>query len=170
VKAECRFTEDDYVKGMQFHAWRQSIGKPTLMAARAITAILVLGAWWTSRDTAPMFALSLMILALVILVMLPALQMYILVPYSARRMYRQYKAIQEPLTYELSEDGLLISSVEGEMTLLWRMILRWRQNDQFVLIYKMPVLFYVVPKSLAQQGFDIPLLVQRLAERVGKES
>jgi hypothetical protein len=111
-----------------------------------------------------------MILALVILVMLPALQMYILVPYSARRMYRQYKAIQEPLTYELSEDGLLISSVEGEMTLLWRMILRWRQNDQFVLIYKMPVLFYVVPKSLAQQGFDIPLLVQRLAERVGKES
>jgi hypothetical protein len=69
----------------------------------------------------------------------------------------------------LSEDGLLINSVEGEMTLLWRMIFQWRQNDQFVLIYKMPVLFYVVPKSLAQQGFDIPLLVQRLAERVGPE-
>jgi hypothetical protein len=170
MKAEYRITEDDYARGMQLHAWRQFIRKPAVMAARAITAILALGAWWTARDAAPMFALSLMILALMILAILPALWMYILVPYSARRMYRQYKAIQEPLAYELSEDGLLITSVEGEMTLLWRMILRWRQNDQFVLIYKMPLLFYVVPKSLAQQGFDIPLLVQRLAERVGKES
>jgi hypothetical protein len=33
----------------------------------------------------------------------------------------------------------------------------------------MPVLYYIVPKSIERDGFDIPLLVQRLAERVGPE-
>jgi hypothetical protein len=30
-------------------------------------------------------------------------------------------------------------------------------------------LFHIVPKSIAQEGFDIPLLVQRLGEHVGPE-
>ncbi len=106
---------------------------------------------------------------MVVLSILPAVLLYIVVPYSARRMYRQYKGIQEPMTVELSDDGLRLGSVDGEAILRWGMIFRWRQNDQFVLIYKMPMLFYLVPKSVAQHGFDIPLLVQRLAERVGPQ-
>jgi hypothetical protein len=45
----------------------------------------------------------------------------------------------------------------------------WRQNNQFILVYRMPILFHIVPKSIAREGFDIPLLVQRLAEHVGPE-
>jgi hypothetical protein len=37
------------------------------------------------------------------------------------------------------------------------------------IIYSMPVLFHIVPKSTAREGFDIPRLVQLLAERVGPE-
>jgi hypothetical protein len=33
----------------------------------------------------------------------------------------------------------------------------------------MPILYYIVPKSIAREGFDISLLVQRLAEHVGPE-
>jgi hypothetical protein len=164
MKVEYRITEDDYFRAMQLHAWRQQIMKPSVIAARAIAAILVLGAWWTAPDAALFFAFCLVVLAIV-----PLLVMYIWAPWSARRMYRQYMGIQEPMTFELSEDGLRLNSVAGEGVLLWRMILHWRQNDQFVLIYKMPLLFYLVPKSLAQQGFDIPLLVQRHTERVGPE-
>jgi hypothetical protein len=49
--------------------------------------------------------------------------------------------------------------VGGEAILLWRMIFQWRQNNQFVLIYAMPTLLYLGPKSVAQQGFDVPFLV-----------
>jgi hypothetical protein len=172
MKIEYRMTENDYVKAMQLHAWRQ-FTRMRVIAPRAIIMILVLGAWWWALqgravpDAAQFFALCLMLVLM--LAVRPALRVYIVAPYSARRMYRQYKAIKEPVTIALSDDGLLFNSVEGEMILLWRMVLHWRQNDQFVLIYKMPLLFYPVPKSLAQQGFDIPLLVQRLTERVGPE-
>jgi hypothetical protein len=33
----------------------------------------------------------------------------------------------------------------------------------------MPILYNVVPKSIEREGFDIPLLVRRLAEHVGPE-
>jgi hypothetical protein len=87
----------------------------------------------------------------------------------ARRQYRQYKAIQELITAELTEAGINFSTENGGANLQWSKIFQWRQNDQFILIYPMPILFYVVPKSIAREGFDIPLLVQRLAEHVGPE-
>jgi hypothetical protein len=61
--------------------------------------------------------------------------------------------------------GLPLGCVVGEGSLPWRMILQWGRNDQFVLAYNMPRMFYLVPKSVVQQGFDIPVLLQGLAER-----
>jgi hypothetical protein len=60
-----------------------------------------------------------------------AVRVYIAVANDARQVYRQRKAIQEPMTVELG----------GEAILPWRTILRWHQNDQ------LPKLFYLVPKS-----------------------
>ncbi len=163
MKVEFRITEDDYAKAMQLHEWRRMLRWP-LAIARAIVLILLIFAGWWQPGAAPIIAVCVVVLSI-----LPAVLLYIVVPYSARRMYRQYKGIQEPMTVELSDDGLRLGSVDGEAILRWGMIFRWRQNDQFVLIYKMPMLFYLVPKSVAQHGFDIPLLVQRLAERVGPQ-
>jgi hypothetical protein len=70
---------------------------------------------------------------------------------------------------ELTETGINLSTADGTINLQWSKILQWRQNDRFVLIYPMPILFYLVPKSIAREGFDIALLVQRLAEHVGPE-
>ena len=107
---------------------------------------------------------------------LGALRVYVLEPDRARQRYRQLKADQEPQTVELSDEGLRFGSELGEksLSLPWQMISQWRQNDQFVFIYMMPTynmpkLHFQLPKSVAEQGFDIPLLVQRLAERVGPE-
>ena len=77
--------------------------------------------------------------------------------------------MQEPMAAELTETGIKFSNGDGEAILPWSKVFQWRQNDQFVLIYGMPILYYVVPKSIAREGFDITLLVQRLAEHVGPE-
>jgi hypothetical protein len=163
MKVEYRITEDDYAKAMQLHEWRRVLRWPSAIARATILILLILGAWWLPPDAAQIAAVCVVALAIA-----PAVRVY-LVTHHARRMYRQYKGIQEPMTVELSDDGLRVGSVDGEAILPWRKILQWRQNDQFVLIYKMPMLFYLLPKSLARQGFDIRLLVQRLAERVGPE-
>ena len=65
--------------------------------------------------------------------------------------------------------GIRFSNSDGEAVLPWSKVLQWRQNGQFILIYLMPIMFYILPKSIAREGFDIPLLIQRLAEHVGPE-
>jgi hypothetical protein len=78
-------------------------------------------------------------------------------------------AIQELIAAELTDKGIKFSNADGEAILSWSKVFQWRQNDQFILIYGMPILYYIVPKSIGREGFDVPLLVQRLAEHVGPE-
>ena len=108
-------------------------------------------------------------IAVAVFVILYAVGLFVLTPSRARRHYRQDKAIQEPIAAELTETGVKFSNGDGEAILPWSKVFQWRQNNQFILIYGMPVLYYIVPKSIAREGFDIPLLVRRLAEHVGPE-
>lgn len=93
---------------------------------------------------------------------------YIISPILARKHYRKYKAMHEPFTIELLEDGVHFASPHGGGKALWQQVHQWRHNDRFILIYPMPRLYYIVPKSLATQGFDVNALTQALTQYVGK--
>jgi hypothetical protein len=166
MKAQYRITEDDYANASRFHAWRRFIARPsTAQLAYGGILVALLGiCMWALPAIAPVFAVTGATLAIMI-----AFGLFVRIPSRARRLYRQYKSIQEPITAELTDAGIKFSAPDGESNLPWSKILRWRQNDQFILIYPMPILFYILPKSIAQEGFDVPLLVQRLAEHVGPE-
>lgn len=88
----------------------------------------------------------------------------------ARRHYRKYKAMHSEFGAELLANGLRLSSPHGEGTIVWENILKWRQNDRFVLIYPMPRIFHILPKSVAEQGFDLQGLIAQLKQRVGPEA
>jgi hypothetical protein len=163
VKAQYQITEDDYVKLMRWNAWRNLVAKSSSPWLVAICLLLGL-AIWELLPGRPAVALALLVFAILL-----AITLGVGWPLPLRRQYRQYKAIQEPITVELSDAGLRFSSVDGESNVLWPNIFQWRQNAQFVVIFKMPLLFHIVPKSIAREGFDIPLLVRRLAEHVGPE-
>jgi hypothetical protein len=105
----------------------------------------------------------------VFIAILVAANLFIRIPSIARRHYQQYKAIHEPIMAEMTDAGVTLSNANGEGVLPWPNVFQWRQNDQFVLIYMMPSLYYIVPKSIEREGFDVPLLVQRLTEQVGPE-
>jgi YcxB-like protein len=55
------------------------------------------------------------------------------------------KDIQELITVEFDEDGLRFSAIDGHSKLPWPKIFKWRQNDQFILVYKVPHIFHIVP-------------------------
>ena len=44
---------------------------------------------------------------------------------------------------------------------------RWRQDERYILVYLMPRLFHVVPRRVAEQGFDVAALEAALARHVG---
>lgn len=93
---------------------------------------------------------------------------HLVTPMLAKRHYRKYEAIQEEFTISLSDAGVFLESSNAKALLPWSNILKWRENDEFLLLYLMPRLYHIVPKSLSREGFDIDSLVDGLVKNVGK--
>jgi Na+/melibiose symporter-like transporter len=166
MKVQFRITEDDYASAARLHAWRHFIARPStmmLIACGIAVAVVGIGLWTRS------VSVQMLVFAIAIFSALLAFGLFVRIPNRARRHYREYKGIQEPFTAELTDTGIWFSSADGEATATWSKVLHWRQNDQLILVYRMPILYYIVPKSIGREGFDIPLLVRRLTEHVGPE-
>lgn len=166
MKVQYRITEDDYAAVARFHVWRHFIARPSTMRLVAGgVAVVVLGiSVWEQPSLATPFLVAIAVFAILL-----AFSLLVRTPSRARRHYRQYKSIQEPITAELTDAGIHFSVPDGEANVPWSKVLQWRQNDQFVLIYPMPILYYIVPKSIQREGFEVPLLIQRLTDHVGPE-
>ena len=166
MKVQYRITEDDYARAARFHAWRHFIARPSIvvLVACGMVAVLLGISLWMRAMSAEMLAFS-----IVIFLVLIGFSLFVHTPSRARRHYRQYKALQEPITADLTDAGIRFCNSDGEGILPWSKVFQWRQNKQLILIYGMPILFYIVPKSIEPEGFDVPLLIQRLTEHVGPE-
>ena len=92
---------------------------------------------------------------------------YVISPILGRSYYRKYKAIQDEFEIDLFDDGVFIGSSSGSGKVLWNTINKWRENDNYILIFPMPRLYYIIPKSLHASGFDVSLLVKQLTHHVG---
>lgn len=88
-------------------------------------------------------------------------------PVLARRHYRNYPAIKAPIRIRLQDDGVMMISADSRYLLKWQNIIKWRHNDEYVLLYTMPRLFYIVPRRLTDSGFDIAGLMAWLEGKVG---
>jgi hypothetical protein len=88
-------------------------------------------------------------------------------PWLLRRHYRRYKAAHDEQRVSLSDDGLQFATVDAAGRVPWAKILKWRFNADYVLVYPMPRLYYIIPTSLAEQGFDIEQLKAELTRHVG---
>ena len=161
MTATFRISEDDYVDAMRLYGRFPRLAR---WAAIAIAAGLLLTAIFGSRQVQSGALGGLVGGTLVLLAM-----RHLFVPMGARRHYRKYKAIQDEFSVELLDDALRIRALHGESRLIWANVLKWRQDDRFVLLYLMPRLFHVLPKSVAAQGFDVAALVERLNQHVGPE-
>jgi hypothetical protein len=166
MQVQYRITEENYAAAVPFHAWRHSIASPwQLVAAGMMVAggITILG---VSTHLAIASAVA---LGVTLFAVLFVFNLLVRIPFRARRQYRKYKAMQEPIWVELVDTGVRFANSDGDGILSWSKILQWRQNDQFILIYSMPILFHIVPKSITRDGFNVPLLLNRLVEHVGAE-
>jgi hypothetical protein len=164
MKVELRITEDDYAKAAQFHEWPQVLRWPSAVILILLILAEIFAACWLPPDAAHILRVLAILWAV-----LAAVLMHVLVPYPPPPDVLAIQTYPGAKSLELADEGLRLGSVGDEAILPWRMIFQWRENNQFVLIYAMPRLLYPVPRSVAQQGFDISLLVRRLVEQVGPE-
>lgn len=159
MKTPYRISEDDYVDAMRlFNRFTPRTFALCLTAALALGILAMAGPPLVRAGAIGGLAGGLIV---------PVVGRYLVSPLLSRRHYRKYKAIQEAFTVELLDEGVRFASPHGESLLPWATMLKWRQDEHYVLIYLMPRMYHILPKSVASGGFDVPLLVERLTHHVG---
>lgn len=155
-----KVSEADYLQAMRLFSKLSARSIViVLFGALILVALVILGSVDVRR-----FAIADLIWAAAVLL----LYRYVLLPIFAWRDYKKYKAIHQEFELELFDEGLNMASSNGQWLVRWDQMLKWRKNDQFILIYPLPRLFYIVPKRFSEQGLDVQLLRQKLLQHLGK--
>jgi len=91
---------------------------------------------------------------------------FLYAPWQTKKQYRSYLAIQEKQVVSLNEDGVSFVSSIGEGNLPWKNIIKWRENDDHILLYQAQEIYHIVPKHVSISTE----LALRLSKKVGKSS
>lgn len=159
MQARFRISEDDYVQASRLYAAMNT--KRWTIVAAVVLPVLLLAAF----GTFPLRGAA--IGGLVGGTVVGLLAHFLITPLMARRNYRNYKTIQGEFNVELQDDGVRYSSSTGTGLVTWDKLLRWRENDRYILLYPMPRLYYIIPRSVADQGFELARLTDLLRRHVG---
>jgi len=59
---------------------------------------------------------------------------HIYAPLVAKRQYQEYRAKKAPISIYVSSTGIRFESESGQSNIEWKRIIKWRQNEQLILI------------------------------------
>ena len=88
-------------------------------------------------------------------------------PWYLRHHYDKYKAVKKPISISILDEGVKFTSESGEGLLNWQEIHHWREGSSMILIYLAPRIYHMVPKRIAEVGFPLRELKEKLIEHVG---
>ena len=160
LKAEYKITEKEYVQASKLNA---RLTKKQLSFSLVIMAILVVVAYFVGDHVFRGAAIG----GLVGGVGGYLLCRFIIAPWKTKRLYRSYAAIKESCVLSVQDEGIKFVSKAGEALIEWGHLIKWRHNNDFLLIYQAPHLYHLIPKRLGTITNDI---VEKLEKNVGKES
>ena len=152
MRAKYQISEENYVDVMRF-IWKRSTKERIVFGFLA--SILAFSALNVDQFTVKNWPFWILIALLIYYFATP-----IFVSLIARQKYKKYHdQIGLQRDVELTENGLLFSTINARNLVRWDNIRRWRQDESFVLIYEKPMIVHILPKSILNQGFDIEQLI-----------
>jgi len=90
--------------------------------------------------------------------------LFLLIPFNAKRQYKQHRALKNEISMLLSEQGINFKSESGESKLQWGDIHKWKYGKDIYLLYITSNMFHMVPsRALSNEGE----LTKLLGEHVG---
>lgn len=88
----------------------------------------------------------------------------LVIPFNAKRQYRQHRALQNEITMMLLEQGINFKSKSGESKLQWSDIHRWKYAKGIYLLYITTNMFHIVPERVLSSETNFNKL---LGEHIG---
>ena len=151
-RAEYCITEDDHVRATQL-----SMRRKKRVLWFALTTFFVFIIVFEPGEIT--FYASLAAVAAVVL-----LGTNLLVePYLFRKQYRAKNLANQLTRLEMFDGGLKFTVGGDHLEIPWESIVKSTQNDDYVLVYVKTKLFLVIPKRMAEEGFDVDGLERKLA-------
>ncbi len=90
----------------------------------------------------------------------------IVLPYKAKKLFKQNKALREKTSLSLTEEGINLKNQSGVNKLQWQDIENWKCDEGVYLLYLTPRFFHTVPvKALPDQVLFDKLLLQYIGKK-----
>ena len=159
-KITYQISEDDYLKALilgGLFSWKYYLRV-------SLIALLLAVMLFIAPETGQYMAAG----GLIGVVIFIVLARYVILPAKIRKNYQKYKLMHDEVGIQLEDEGIHHTVPDGEQLIRWEKIVKWRHNYAYILLYISPRLFLVIPKSIVAKGFDVPMLVIRLTQQVGK--
>ena len=152
MRAQGQRTERDYVAAQFLHMRPRPVF--------AIVAVVLIGLLlWTLATTIS--------IGLYVAVALLVVYFALILPWRHRRVFREYKALSEPFTMVVNDDGLNFENKQGSGLVPWSHIVKWRFNKSLVLLYPASNIFYLVPSHCFSTQSEFEEFTNLIRERVG---
>lgn len=91
-------------------------------------------------------------------------------PWFARRLYGQQKALQSAFRMRVTEEGVFAETEHGQALTPWSFVLKWKEGRHLFLIYHADVLFQMIPKRCIKSESDTEALRALLKSRARREA
>jgi len=99
-----------------------------------------------------------------ILVVLFLVIRFVYIPWRVRRSYAQQREFSVPWEITVTETSLEISNNYGNIKRPWSEFIKWREDDQHLLLYEGDAVYRVFPKRFFTGSEQLITIRQRLAE------
>ena len=157
MKCSYTITEQETVKAMQLH----SRGSVATLIFLCILAFAVIFIAITTKHS--FFALC----ALVGGVIGYFFSLFLVIPFSSKKQYREYRALQRGATLETTEKGITFKTEYGENIVPWSDIHKWRSTGNVLMLYVTSKLFFMIPtRALPSEEEMINLLNENIGPKM----
>ncbi|WP_336986330.1 YcxB family protein [Altererythrobacter aquiaggeris] len=139
-----RITEQDVVRATKLGAARK-LPIPVLpLILIGLAVALFAMRWDRMEESAIGTALAPALLALIVVVVLVQ---YLIIPWNARRHYRQSASLKDEITAQWDAKRIEIKGEHGSLKFDWSDFHRWSEDQAIILLYHSEQAFNAVPKS-----------------------
>jgi len=141
---EGKFTEEDYLNANKLHRRYSRTWRWLYIVLVTELALLIFFAFLLQRWTPAIIGV---LLALVMI-----LYMAFYLPNRLRKLFKQQKDLHRPFTITVDEAGLQYINEMGEAKRLWNIFLKWKEDENILILYHSDLLFSMLPKRYLNNG------------------
>ena len=92
------------------------------------------------------------------------LNTYVLEPRKIRRVFSQSRDLRSPIETEIDAQSLRVRFSSGETSILWSELVKWKQDDRWLVLYPTDVTRVPIPKTAISESDTHGFIMSKIAE------